>query len=99
MWISGLPVFEEDFYQMILPGIYDPTASVGQDSIESHNLAILYVIMAIGSLLDVEQPPRSAQSAKYYEMCRLALTLDVPLEDGAISAIQVLVCGRAHYSE
>lgn len=63
----------------------------------SHSLAVLYMILAIGTLLDLDKPAHSPESKKYYQLARAALALDPVLEGQSISGIQALVSAVTNY--
>jgi hypothetical protein len=87
------PVLEDDFFNIVFHRIYDPISSDLSPKYfsKSLNLAILCFVLAIGLLLDPEEPPLSSEAAQYYEMGCAAMSLDSPLEQRSISAIQALV--------
>lgn len=62
-----------------------------QDPMDSHKLAILYLVLAMGMLLDLDKPPLSSEATRYYQLGRAALSLDSILEHQSIPAIQALV--------
>lgn len=63
-----------------------------QDPLDSHRLAILFLVLALGALLDLDSPALSQESMQYYHLGRASLSLDSILEFQSIPAIQALVC-------
>jgi hypothetical protein len=53
------------------------------------------MMLAIGSLLDVEAPPHSYDANHYYQLGRAALSVDSIFEEQSIPAIQALACDLA----
>jgi hypothetical protein len=86
---------EEDFYATVFQPIYETDAHLPDDFIETHTLAVLYLILAVGTLLDLEKPPLSLEASQYYQLGCAALSLYSPYEEGSIPAIQALVCHSA----
>jgi hypothetical protein len=53
------------------------------------------MMLAIGSLLDLEAPPNSYDANHYYQLGRAALSVDSIFEEQSIPAIQALACDLA----
>ena len=62
------------------------------DPIKSHRIAVMYMILALGALLDPDRPPNSYDANLYYQLGRAALGVDSLFEEQSIPAIQALVC-------
>jgi len=62
-----------------------------RDSAEGHGLAVLYMILALGTLLDLDKPPNCPEATRFYQIGRAALSLNSVLEEESITAIQALV--------
>lgn len=52
----------------------------------------MYMILALGALLDPDRPPNSYDANLYYQLGRAALGVDSLFEEQSIPAIQALVC-------
>ncbi|KAH9914938.1 uncharacterized protein B0H18DRAFT_1087702 [Fomitopsis serialis] len=86
------PIPEPEFHSTVLSRFYGEIAGwVDQDSDSSHKMAILFMIFAMGSLLDLDKASHSVEATKYYQLGRAALSLDSILEHQTISAIQALI--------
>ncbi|KAI0065627.1 hypothetical protein BV25DRAFT_1714330 [Artomyces pyxidatus] len=85
-----MPIEQNDFYESILTRVYEPQAG-SEDRIESHRLAVIYMILAIGALVDLDRPPHSYDANHYYHLGRAALAVDSIFEEQSIPAIQALV--------
>lgn len=70
--------------------MYDQSAAPAEP-LSAHNLAVLFMVVALGSLLDLDAPPHSPQSMQYYQLGRACLTLESVLEEQSIPGIQALV--------
>jgi len=86
-----IPVPESEFYGTLLPRVYNQTLTADQDPIDSHRLAVVFMVLALGMLLDLDLPALSAQAMQYYQLGRTALSLDSILECQSIPAIQALL--------
>lgn len=95
-WDRYTPVPENEFYGTILPRVYSQNLSMDQDPIDSHRLSVVFMVLALGSLLDLDLPALSAQASQYYQLGRTALSLDSVLECQSIPAIQSLVGSIVH---
>lgn len=89
---------ECDFFNNIFRRVYDPTFISPQYSSESTNLAILCFVLAIGLLLDPDKSPLSPEAVHYYQMGCTVMSLDSPLEQRSVAAIQALVCHHTFIS-
>ncbi|KAI0091797.1 hypothetical protein BDY19DRAFT_885596 [Irpex rosettiformis] len=85
------PIPETELYANVFSRIYDQPMPIDQDSTDSHRLAVLYMVFALGTLMDLEQPYLSIASTQYYQLARAALSLDSILESQSIPAIQALL--------
>lgn len=89
------PITELDFFETIFRPMYDQSAAPSEP-LSPHNLSILFTVLAIGSLVDLEAPPHSPQAMQFYQLGRASLTLESILEEQTIPGIQALVstdCG------
>lgn len=99
------PISREQFDLLVFarvyadsPGIADSPGSANVDtdrdagSYESHRLAVLYIIFAVGILVDLDRPSHDPSSARYFHLAKVALSLDSILEEPSTLAIQALVC-------
>lgn len=62
------------------------------DFLESHDLAVLYLLLAVGLQTDPRMPLNSPDAARYFHLGRAALTLDPPLQEHTITAVLAMVC-------
>ncbi|KAH9933330.1 fungal-specific transcription factor domain-containing protein [Fomitopsis serialis] len=85
------PIPESEFYGTVLSRFYEIADWSDQDSDYSHKMAILFMVFAMGSLLDLDTAPQSVEAARYYQLGRAALSLDSILEHQTIPAIQALI--------
>ncbi|KAJ6624985.1 hypothetical protein B0H10DRAFT_1783893 [Mycena sp. CBHHK59/15] len=84
------PISRSDFYDTIFQKIYDPHGS-SYESVSSHNLAVLYMILALGTLVDLNMPAHSPEATEYYQLGRAALAINSVLEEPSIAGIQALL--------
>ncbi|KAI0047246.1 hypothetical protein FA95DRAFT_1559311 [Auriscalpium vulgare] len=84
------PIEQTDFYDSILTRFYDPQAG-SEEHTECHRLSVLYMVFALGALMDLERPPHSYDAHHYYHLGRAALAVESVFEEQSIPAIQALV--------
>ncbi|KAF5388699.1 hypothetical protein D9757_004824 [Collybiopsis confluens] len=86
-------ISEIDFRQTIFQPIYEPHADDHsfEDPLSSHKLAILFLIFALGALLDFDGQAHSPEAKWYYQLGRAALSLESVLDSPAMSTIQALI--------
>ncbi|KAJ7257895.1 fungal-specific transcription factor domain-containing protein [Mycena haematopus] len=89
------PINKPDFYETIFQPIYDPNGG-SYGSVNSHCLAVLYMVLAVGTLVDLQMPAHSPEATEYYQLGRAALAIDSVLEEPSIPGIQALVL-MCHY--
>lgn len=84
------PISEHDFFDTIFEPIYEPDRAT-PDAMTSHRLAILFMVFALGALLDLDRSPNSPESMHYYHLSRAALSQESVLEEPSVAAAQALV--------
>jgi hypothetical protein len=52
----------------------------------------MFMILAIGSLMDVKHPAYNIEAEKYHQLARASLFQSSLFEDPTISAVQTLAC-------
>lgn len=86
------PISEEEYNQDIFALFYDHNMSAAQDPLESHKLGLLFLVFAMGKLMDIRGREILIQEAtRYYQIGRAALTINSVLESRSIPALQALV--------
>jgi hypothetical protein len=80
----------DNFYRTVYDRFYGTASNA--DTVESHDLALLYMILAVGLQTDPRVPLNSPDAVRYFHLSRAALTLDPPLQEHTLTAVQVMVC-------
>jgi len=68
------------------------------ETLTAPNLAILFMVFALGALLDLDKPAHNAEAMQYYHLARAAISIDCVLEEHSIPAIQALVRYHVNWS-
>ncbi|EKM81972.1 hypothetical protein AGABI1DRAFT_70548 [Agaricus bisporus var. burnettii JB137-S8] len=84
------PITELDFFENMFRPTYDQSVSP-QEPLGAHALAVLFLVLALGTLLKLDAPPHSPQAMQYYQLGRASLALESILEEQSIPAIQALL--------
>ncbi|KAF8630740.1 hypothetical protein AX17_005335 [Amanita inopinata Kibby_2008] len=84
------PILETDFYDSIFKPIYDADSATCESTV-SHCLAVLYMVLALGALLDLDRQPHSPDAMHIFQLGRAALAVDSVLEEQSISGVQALL--------
>jgi hypothetical protein len=83
------PISEQDFFDDIYTLFYSPDAGLpSDDPLLSHKLALLFMILAIGSLVDIKHTAYNIEAEKYHQLARASLFQSSLFEDPTISAVQ-----------
>jgi hypothetical protein len=61
------------------------------DSSTAHRLSILYMVLAIGSLMDTNQPAYGLEAEKYHQLAKASLFCTCFIEEPTLHAVQALV--------
>ena len=61
------------------------------DPLMSHQLALMFMILAIGSLMDIARPAYNIEAEKYHHLARAALFQSPIFEEPTLAAVQALV--------
>lgn len=54
-------------------------------------MSLVFMVLAIGTLMDVHQPAYNVEAEKYHQLARAALFQSSLFEDPTINAVQALV--------
>lgn len=82
------PITEGEFYESVFRPLYDAESEV---AIGAHSLAVFYMVLALGTLLDLDRPAHNPESTQFYQLGRAALAIDSVLDEQSIPAIQAMV--------
>jgi hypothetical protein len=86
------PVPQQEFDDIIYPLIYEQPWG-GDDHRAHHCLSVVFLICAIGAMVDPSLSPRNGEGAKYYQLACAALFGSRVIEDPTIEAVQALASG------
>lgn len=71
---------------------YDPNAGPpGDDPLMFHRLSVMFMILAIGSLMDTSMSAYNLDAERYNQLARCALFQHSFFDEPTISAVQALV--------
>ncbi|KAJ4464687.1 fungal-specific transcription factor domain-containing protein [Lentinula lateritia] len=85
------PVSEDMFNYEVWSQFYEPNAGLSADyPLVSHRLSVMFMILAIGSLVDTSLSPYNVDAEKYHQLAKAALFQDSFLDAPTINAVQAL---------
>ncbi|THH09731.1 hypothetical protein EW145_g1797 [Phellinidium pouzarii] len=100
------PIPKDQFDKLIFSRVYpySSAGSPGNDaetdrdtgSYESHRLALLYIVLAVGILVDLNRPSHDSSAVGYFQLSKAALGLDSIMEEPSVPAIQALTDNESH---
>lgn len=86
------PIPRDQFNEQVFAHFYHPdSAPPTDDSSGSHRLALMFMVMAIGNLMDPKQPPYNLEAEKYHQLARAALFHSSMFDDPTLNAVQAVV--------
>ncbi|KAF7370826.1 Fungal-trans domain-containing protein [Mycena sanguinolenta] len=85
------PISPESFEVEVYSQFYDPNASGAIDQpLLAHRLSLMFIVLAIGSLMDTNEPAYNLEAEKYHQLARAALFLHSFFDQPTINAVQSL---------
>ena len=100
------PVTKEQFDEEIFVRVYpfatsdspiDADTDRDTGSRESHRLALLFIILAVGVLVDLKRNSHDSVAINYFQLSKAAMSIDSVMDEPSIPAIQALVCCPFRY--
>ncbi|GJJ10570.1 hypothetical protein Clacol_004797 [Clathrus columnatus] len=92
------PITRDYFVNEIFEPIYSPNSSntngggnSHRDRPESHELALLFMVFSLATLLDMSLPPNNVEAEFYHQLARAGLSCDPILVEPTVPAIQTLL--------
>lgn len=87
------PISRQQFGDEVFRHFYTADAQTPEDdsTATSHRLALMFMVLAIGTLTDPEEPPYSVEAEKYHHLARAALFKSSIFDDPTLHAVQALV--------
>ncbi|PPQ65877.1 hypothetical protein CVT24_011208 [Panaeolus cyanescens] len=86
------PINMETFDTEVYSHFYSPTdtASVNDEPYVAHRLSLMFIVLAIGALMDTTLPAYNMEAEKYHQLARAALFQFDFFDDPTINAVQAL---------
>ncbi|KAF8650271.1 hypothetical protein AX16_005325 [Volvariella volvacea WC 439] len=85
---TALP--RREVWDEILAPLYRSRPAIGAPC-QSHALALIFIIFALGALFDPHREPYSASAHEYYRLARTTLNLAPPVTETTLASIQTLI--------
>lgn len=71
--------------------------ATGLSSVSPHKLAVLYLIFALGTLVDLTLPPYSKDAEKYYHLSRACLSLRSIFDSPEVATVQTIILMASYH--
>ncbi|KAF8633249.1 hypothetical protein AX15_001442 [Amanita polypyramis BW_CC] len=85
------PISAESFDKEVYSQFYDPSAgSPSDEPIFSHRLSVMFMVLAVGSLMNINSPAYSVDAEVYHQLARAALFHHSFIDDPTLMAVQAL---------
>ncbi|KAJ7918735.1 fungal-specific transcription factor domain-containing protein [Mycena leptocephala] len=85
------PISPESFDAEVYSQFYDQNAAPPTDQpLLAHRLSLMFIVLAIGSLMDTNEPAYNLEAEKYHQLARAALFLHSFFDQPTINAVQAL---------
>lgn len=85
------PISNKDFLETIYRPVYGQDAGIYGEALNPHSLALLFMVLAMGTLMDLDLPGHSPQATQFYQLGRAALAIKSVFDEQSIPGIQALV--------
>ncbi|KLO09671.1 hypothetical protein SCHPADRAFT_907557 [Schizopora paradoxa] len=87
---SGRPVSREQIMEELIPAAYKRLSNEQTARMDLHDLALLYMVFAVGAAADLTLPPYNAEAERYRHLARAALGVKSVFDGGSLSVVQAI---------
>ncbi|KAJ7107907.1 hypothetical protein C8R44DRAFT_885298 [Mycena epipterygia] len=95
---TGMPIMQEEAVEL-LTQVYQPFHTEEHYSaVTTQKIAVLYLILALGSLVDLDLPPDSDEADRYFGLGSAAMSVRSVFEKPTVVAVQALVLIAIYYA-
>ncbi|KAF5328220.1 hypothetical protein D9619_013449 [Psilocybe cf. subviscida] len=85
------PISEDDFFDTIFSPVYEQSPDPEAPQGSAHQLAVLCLVLAIGTLVDLEKHAHAPEAMQYYHYARASISIESVLEEQTVTGIQALL--------
>lgn len=93
--VSQNPIPRDAFMTLIFNECYPnnrPATSLRK--VSSHRLSVLFMVFALGTLMDTRRPPCSIEAEEYHTLARACLCVEPVYDNSSLQAVQSMVCTK-----
>ncbi|KAJ6498764.1 fungal-specific transcription factor domain-containing protein [Mycena sanguinolenta] len=95
---TGMPVMQSEAVEL-LTLIYHPnTGTQHQSPATPQQIAVLYLIFALGSLVDLDLPPYNSDADHYFDVACAAMSIKPLFENPTVVTVQALTLISCYYA-
>jgi hypothetical protein len=95
MLTSGMRRHHPDASEIFLPNLIHCVYTSQLSALLPHRLGLFLMILAIGSMVDLQQGPDRYKAEKYHSLARAALCEVPVMDDTSLDAVNALVSSSA----
>lgn len=77
----------------------DASPDASSSTCSPHRLAVLFMILAVGALVDLTLPSNSVEAEKYYELARATLGLESIFDSPRLETVQAVALMASYHSQ
>lgn len=85
------------FMDLILNECYpDNMPAATLQHVSSHRLSFLFMVFALGTLMDIHRPLCSIEAEEYHTLARACLCVEPVYDNSTLQAVQTMVCSKTY---
>ena len=81
----------ESFDTEVYTQFYTQNAVISEEPLTGHRLALMFMVLSIGSLMNTSLPAYNLEAEKYHQLARASLFHHSFFDNPTINAVQALV--------
>ncbi|KAJ7467123.1 fungal-specific transcription factor domain-containing protein [Mycena latifolia] len=99
---TGMPIMQDETVELITQ-VYQPFHASGSEeqhhpTVTTQKLAVFYLILALGCLVDLDLPPYSSEADHYFDLGCAAMSVRSLFEAPTVVTVQALVLMAMYYA-
>jgi len=93
------PIPRDSFISLILNECYpDERPPVSLQHVSSHRLSVLFMVFALGTLMDTHRPLCSIEAEEYHSLARACLSVEPVYDNSSLQAVQSMLLMIWYYT-
>ncbi|KAF7315900.1 Zn(2)-C6 fungal-type domain-containing protein [Mycena indigotica] len=92
-----MPLMQDEAVE-ILASVYQSHRTEPQHSLTTQQMAVVYLVFALGALVDLELPPYSPEADHYFDLACAAMSIKPFYDDVTVLTVQMLTLLASYYA-